>query len=304
MARCAEEALLAAIEVYNKPLVSYREQTLALLLVNAWEILLKARIVQSNGNKLSSIYQREGRNFKRNADGSHRTLGLHQTTARVSIGLAIRQSLAGLVLVRNQAAHAGELSDELRQTVHAFGTAAIQNFVTCADKWFGLRVRMPYLLPVGFLTGQGTAQTAGNATQRLLVRRLQEIAATQVANDSEFAITLHLDVRLNPVFSGGASIGVTANPNAPKVRLSGDKLLEKYPASYRDIVNECRRQIPGFKQSRRFNEAMKKVKEKPNCAHERKLNPRSRKGGVKWFYNRENTMALLRKELGGDPAWR
>lgn len=304
MARCAEEALLAAIEVYNKPLVSYREQTLALLLVNAWEILLKARIVQSNGNKLSSIYQREGRKFMRNADGSHRTLGLHQAMARVSIGPAIRQSLEGLVLVRNQAAHAGELSDELRQTVHAFGTAAIQNFVTCADKWFCLRVHMPYLLPVGFLTGQGTAQTAGNATQRLLVRRLQEIAATQVANDSEFAITLHLDVRLNPVFSGGASIGVTANPNAPKVRLSGDKLLEKYPASYRDIVNECRRQIPGFKQSRRFNEAMKKVKEKPNCAHERKLNPRSRKGGVKWFYNRENTMALLRKELGGDPAWR
>ena len=31
MARCAEEALLAAIEVYNKPLVSYREHTVALL---------------------------------------------------------------------------------------------------------------------------------------------------------------------------------------------------------------------------------------------------------------------------------
>lgn len=203
MARCAEEALLAAIDLYNKPLVSYREQTLALLLVNAWEILLKARIVQCNGNDLAAIYPREGRRFKRNADGSHRTIGLQQATAKTPIGPAIRHSLEGLLLVRNQAAHAGELSDDLRQTVHAFGTAAIQNFVTCADKWFGLPVRMPYLLPVGFLTDEGPAQTAGNATQRLLLRRLQELAATRVNDDSEFAITLHLDVRLNPDLSGG-----------------------------------------------------------------------------------------------------
>lgn len=302
MARCAEEALLAAIEVYNKPLVSYREQTLALLLVNAWEILLKARIVQSNGNNLSSIYQREGRRFKRNADGSHRTLGLHQTMARVSIGPAIRQSLAGLLLVRNQAAHAGELSDEFRQMVHAFGAATIQNFVTCADKWFDLSVRMPYFLPVGFLTGEGPAQTAANATQRLLLTRLQEIAATQVDDDSEFAITLHLDVRLNPDFSGGGSIGVTADPRAPKVRLSGEKILEKYSLTYSDVVSECRRQIPGFKQARDFNAAMRKVKQDPDCAHERKLNPRSSKGGVKWFYDPKTTLRLLEKELGGDSA--
>ena len=37
MAKCAESALLAAFEVYNKPLIENREQTLALLLVNAWD---------------------------------------------------------------------------------------------------------------------------------------------------------------------------------------------------------------------------------------------------------------------------
>ena len=300
MARCAEEALLAAIEVYNKPLVSYREQTLALLLVNAWEILLKARIVQRNGNDLSSIYQREGRRFQRNADGSHRTIGLPQAIAGVPIGSAIRHSLGGLLLVRNQAAHAGELSDDLRQTVHAFGTAAIQNFVTCADKWFGLPVRMPYLLPVGFLTGEGPAQATGNATQRLLLRRLQEIAATQVHNDSEFAITLHLDVRLNPDFSGGGSIGVTADPDAPKVQLSDEELFEKYSATYDEIVSKSRRHIHGFKKDGRFNAAMEKVKEDPDCTHERWLNPRSSKGGVKCLYDPRTTLALLEKELGGD----
>ena len=59
MARCAREALFAAVEIYNKPRVEFREQTVAFLLVNAWEVLLKARIVQQNGGKIQSIYQRK-----------------------------------------------------------------------------------------------------------------------------------------------------------------------------------------------------------------------------------------------------
>ena len=57
MARCAASALLAAIEIYNKPTVEYREQTLALLVTNAWEVLLKARIVQQSGGKLETLYR-------------------------------------------------------------------------------------------------------------------------------------------------------------------------------------------------------------------------------------------------------
>ena len=59
MARCAREALLAAVEIYNKPKVEYREQTVAFLLVNAWEVLIKARIIQQNGGKIQSIYRRK-----------------------------------------------------------------------------------------------------------------------------------------------------------------------------------------------------------------------------------------------------
>ena len=37
-------AMLAAIEVYNKPDFFYREETFAILAINGWELLLKARI--------------------------------------------------------------------------------------------------------------------------------------------------------------------------------------------------------------------------------------------------------------------
>lgn len=44
----AKSALLGAIEVYNKPSLAYREETFVVLLVNAWELLLKA-VLAKNG---------------------------------------------------------------------------------------------------------------------------------------------------------------------------------------------------------------------------------------------------------------
>src|SRR3954471_20106455 len=51
----ATQAAVAAIEVYNKPGFKYREETFAILMLNAWELLLKARILKENKNKLRSI---------------------------------------------------------------------------------------------------------------------------------------------------------------------------------------------------------------------------------------------------------
>ena len=36
-------AAISAIEIYNKPDFSFREEAFSLLMVNAWELLLKAK---------------------------------------------------------------------------------------------------------------------------------------------------------------------------------------------------------------------------------------------------------------------
>lgn len=41
----AEAALVAAIEIYNKPDFRHREECFAILALNAWELLLKARLL-------------------------------------------------------------------------------------------------------------------------------------------------------------------------------------------------------------------------------------------------------------------
>jgi hypothetical protein len=40
----AEAAITAAVEVYNKPSFVYREETFAILALNAWELLLKGKV--------------------------------------------------------------------------------------------------------------------------------------------------------------------------------------------------------------------------------------------------------------------
>jgi hypothetical protein len=51
----AQAALIAAVEIYNKPSFSYREETFAILAINAWELLLKAKVLKDNDNDQKSI---------------------------------------------------------------------------------------------------------------------------------------------------------------------------------------------------------------------------------------------------------
>ena len=52
-------AMLAAIEIYNKPDFPYRGETFANLAINSWELLLKAKILKNNSNKVRVLYVKE-----------------------------------------------------------------------------------------------------------------------------------------------------------------------------------------------------------------------------------------------------
>lgn len=53
----AKAAAMAAIEIYNKPAFRYRDECMAILLLNAWELLLKAIL----SNKGESVFYRKKR---------------------------------------------------------------------------------------------------------------------------------------------------------------------------------------------------------------------------------------------------
>ena len=57
----AVAAISSAVELYNKPGFKYRDEAFALLALNAWELLLKARVVQVGGGKQRAIFVYERR---------------------------------------------------------------------------------------------------------------------------------------------------------------------------------------------------------------------------------------------------
>ena len=297
MARCAGAALLAAIEIYNKPTVEYREQTFALLITNAWEILLKARLVQLSQGKIQVIYRRKSgsRHYERDKISNEPiTISLRHAIERAGVPVAVKANIQGILETRNRAAHLGVLKPEVQERVLNFGTAGVLNFIKLSSKWFGEIIDAPYLLPVGFVGHATSAEGKFPKGQRELLETLDSLARLPSGtNDPEYPVVMNVQVEVRPGLSGGGSVGMTTDPKAPKFRVSDDEALRTFSATYHELVAECKKRYSNFKQNPQFNKLMKAVKADPNCAHERQLNPKSKTSATQTFYNLDSTFAKL-----------
>ena len=299
MARCAGAALLAAVEIYNKPTVEYREQTFSILVTNAWEVLLKARLIQKAGGRIETIYRREAgsqRYQRASGTGEPLTINLRMAISRADVPEQVRNNISGMAEIRNRSAHLGVLAPAARKMVMQFGSASVVNFTKMSMKWFDEAPVWTYLLPVGFVQQSDVDVIPRIKGQRLLIETLRNIASGGHSANEEFAVTLNVDIRLNPVYSGGASIGPTDNPAAPRVRLSDDQILELYSSEYSDIVAACRARYSSFKKNIRFHSVMEEVKSNSECSYKRMLDPKSDASAFKMLYNLDKTMAKLDEE--------
>lgn len=68
----SKEAFCMAIEIYNKPTIKYRVEGFALFICNAWELMLKAHLLKTQGAE--SIYY---------ADNTNRTISLENAIKKV-----------------------------------------------------------------------------------------------------------------------------------------------------------------------------------------------------------------------------
>lgn len=50
---------VSAIEIYNKPDFKYREETFSILMINSWELVLKAKKIKDSNNNIKVIYLKE-----------------------------------------------------------------------------------------------------------------------------------------------------------------------------------------------------------------------------------------------------
>lgn len=90
----SEEAFLMAIEIYNKPTIKYRLEGFAFFICNAWELLLKAKMLKNGDN----IYY---------PDKPNRTISLSNCVSHIFTNDKdpIRKNLEIIIGLRNTSTH-------------------------------------------------------------------------------------------------------------------------------------------------------------------------------------------------------
>ena len=135
----AEAALISSIEIYNKPAFAYREETFSILALNAWELLLKAKLlaIKDNDPRCLHIYatrelapgrQSKKRYVKRNRTGNKMTIGIDACIVlleaeRIAVPEPVKKNLAALAEVRDNAIHFINASPQLSKQVLEIGTS-------------------------------------------------------------------------------------------------------------------------------------------------------------------------------------
>ena len=75
----SESALVAAIEAYNRPSSHYREENFCILALNAWELLIKAKLLAQHSEDLRCLYLRE--RVKKKSGGYSKKFGWKKVAA-------------------------------------------------------------------------------------------------------------------------------------------------------------------------------------------------------------------------------
>lgn len=246
----AKAALIAAIEIYNKPAFTYRDECVVILLLNAWELLLKA-ILSKNGE---SIFYPKKRNEP------YRTLSWRNAFVKVERyfpgdipHLPVRRNLELLGTYRDNSVHFYNAKD-FGVLIYSLGQTCIMNFRDLLDLKFGMKLEDEIswqLMPLGikppidlvsYLSGSSTKKASSAVRQYLgeLARATHDIK--EAGKDTGRLLTV-FNVKLESVKKIGDADVIVAVKKAdgtegPLAVVRTQDPNTTHPFRQTDLVNE------------------------------------------------------------------
>lgn len=301
------DAIIASIEVYNKPSFSYREESFSIFVINAWELLLKARILQIDGNKVSAILMYEKRQKadgtlseklyrKKNRTGNYQSIGLFKAHDLLvnsygdTIDSVVLKNLELLTEIRDNAIHFINKDFDLKKKIHELGTACLKNYLHYIRQWFAVDLSEYhlFLMPIAFLHNISSAKgiNTNSAEKNVLsyVTSIEGEVDDDIANDCN--LTLNIDVKVSKTSSNRAQkVRISNDPDAVKVRLSEETVREQFPWDFRILTNRLKVRYSDFKENNTYHALRKPLEKNPKLCSPRFLDPGNPKSSKKNFYN-------------------
>lgn len=184
-------ALLASVEIYNKPRIEYRDECFVILLLNAWELVLKAVISKSG----QSIFY-----AKKRHEAAHRTYSLDDALRKAepllpaTLGLkAVKMNLALLSTYRDNAVHFYN-AEGFGSVIYVLAQTAIVNLKDLLSSMFGVNLSeeitwqlLPLALdppidPLQYMSGQQGPAARNTAVQQFLAEISKSTQALEEQN--------------------------------------------------------------------------------------------------------------------------
>lgn len=256
----AVAAMVAAIDVYNKPDFPYHAESFMILALNAWELLLKAKWLAANRNRLSSLFVRQNQGgkqprYKRTRSGTPFTHSLDYLAKKLAeqkvLDEACRKNLEALAELRDTAVHFYHRSPELVERVQEIGMAAVKNFASAAQDWFGedLSRFNFYLMPLSFVTPPAVTEAVElNKQEKSFLRYVKSLEEDEPDPNARYAVAINLEVHfVRSKFVSATPVRLTNDPNAIAVQLTEEQIRERYPWDYHELTSRCRERYSDFK---------------------------------------------------------
>jgi len=294
--------MISAIEIYNKPDFKYREETFAILAINSWELLLKAKWLKENNGKIRSLYVVE-KIKKKNGDLSKRqsvkttscgnpfTHSLDFLAERLEqkkiLHALAKQNIDALREIRDSSVHFYNRNNLFAIRLQEVGSACVKNFVQATKNWFehDLSKYNFYLMPLAFVN---------STTDMTLVQLNKEeanlvkyISLLDAANDpsSDYSVSVNIEINFSKSKARDAlDFQYSNDPNAPKVQLTEEQFKSRYPMNYQKLTQKCKVRYSDFKLNKKYHELRTSLINNPKYSITKKLdpdNPRSSK--QEWF---------------------
>ena len=305
----SQAALFAGIEIHNKPHIDFRYPTATLLIINAWELALKAYVYKYIGKRV--LFEKDGKHTKNFSTVLTLTRDHINTQEKNKNFQAVFDNLNRLVDYRNSYAHF--IEGKLDPIIFMLISKAVLNYDTFLKKYFKkditkddnliimpVGMKLPFD-PVDYLKQDyGRAQNDFVNEVIMTIRKLYEfgvqesivvgfnVYADRIRNTKNADIIAALDNSSDAVPFRKA-IRITDNPNAPEFRVVPDLP----PLTYSDLRMRAKEKNPNIKFGKKYNAAMKIIKGNPKLCKSNYLDPKNKNGNKKDFYSEEAVDILI-----------
>ena len=297
-------AMVAAIEIYNKPGFPYRNESFTILAINGWELLLKAKWLDLRGNKKRSLYVYENRLTSTGKRSAKKTIKRTRSKAPFTHELgylakqlvndkkldpSVAQNIEIILEFRDCATHFYNGNPAFNTRLYEIGAACVKNFVTATREWFQRDVSEfdLHLMPLTFMALPPSVEASFlNLEESGFMAFLDGIEEINTDAESPYSVSVNVEFKFTKSKSKDAfPVQVTTDPAALPVNLTEEDIRERYPWDYATLTQRCRDRYENFKENNDYHNIRKQHEKDDRYGWLRYLDPGNSKSAKKMFFN-------------------